>query len=262
MPFLSCDTVDIYYETQGQGEALLFIHGLGSSTVDWNAQTNYFSKNYKVIVFDLRGHGQSGKVPGTYSISLFADDVACLIKKLNIQRANVVGISLGGMIGMHLAVYYSDLVKSLTVVNSPSEFPQKTPKARFQILLRFFIIKVMGMAWMGKVLARRLFPKPDQEKTRKEMAERWAQNDPKAYWKSTKALINWSITGQLDKISCPTLIVGAEFDYFPVSDKELLASRIKNATLSIIKDSRHGTPLDQTEIFNKTVEGFLKRTHE
>ncbi len=258
MPFLSCDTVNIYYEIHGQGDPLLFIHGLGSSTVDWKAQIDHFSRNYKVIVFDLRGHGQSEKVSGTYSISLFADDVACLIEKLNIQSANVVGISLGGMIGMHLAVFYPHLIKSLTVVNSPSEFPQKTPKARFQILLRFFIIKVMGMAWMGKVLAGRLFPKPEQEKTRKEMAERWAQNNPQTYWKSTKALLNWSITDQLDKINCPTLIIGAQFDYFPISDKELLASRIKNATLSIINDSRHGTPLDQTEIFNKTVEDFLK----
>ena len=262
MPFLSCDTVNIYYEIHGQGEALLFIHGLGSSTADWKAQVDHFSKSYRVIVFDLRGHGQSEKVPGTYSISLFTTDVSCLIKKLDNQPVNVVGISLGGMIGMHLAVYHPGLVKSLTVVNSPSEFPQKTLKARFQILLRFFIIKVMGMAWMGKVLAGRLFPKPEQEKIRKEMAERWAQNDPKAYWKSTKALLNWSITDQLDKITCPTLIIGAEFDYFPISDKKLLASRIKGATLSIIKDSHHGTPLDQTEIFNKTVEDFLEMKNE
>ncbi len=261
MSFLSCNTVNIYYEIHGQGKPLLFIHGLGSSTFDWEAQIHHFSKNYKVIVFDLRGHGQSGKA-SAYSIPLFTDDVACLIRELEIQPANVVGISLGGMIGMHLAVYYPGLVKSLTVVNSPSEFPKKTPKSFFQILLRFFIIKVMGMSWMGKVLAGRLFPEPEQKEIRDEMAERWSQNDPKSYWKSTKALLHWSITDHLDKIKCHTLIVGGEFDYFPVKDKELLASRIKNAKLSIIKNSRHGTPLDQKEVFNNTLEDFLETVNQ
>ena len=257
MPLLSCNSINLYYEVHGEGTALLFIHGLGSSTKDWEAQIDYFSGTYKVIVLDLRGHGQSDKPIGTYSISLFAEDMACLIKKLDIQPAHIVGISLGGMISMQMAVHHPDLFKSMIVVNSPSEFLQDTFKAKFQVFLRFFIVKVMGMRWMGKVLANKLFPKPEHEKIRGDMAERWAQNNPKTYWQSTKALLNWSITEQLHKISCPTLIIAAEFDYFPISDKELLASRIKNAKLEIIKDSRHGTPLDQTEIFNNTLAGFL-----
>ena len=257
MPQISCNSINIYYETYGEGSSLLFIHGLGSSTADWKAQIDYFTPNYKVIALDLRGHGQSDKPLENYSITLFADDVACLIKKLNIQPTNIVGISLGGMIAMQLAVNKPELLKSLIVVNSPSEFLQNTFKARFQIFLRFFIVKVMGMHRMGKVLAGKLFPKPEHEKIRNDMAERWAQNNPKTYWQSTKALLNWTIIEHLDKINCPALIIGAEFDYFPVSDKELLASRIKNAKLKIIKDSHHGTPLDQTEIFNKTVEDFL-----
>lgn len=257
MPQISCNSINLYYETYGEGSPLLFIHGLGSSTADWQAQIDYFSKNYKVITLDLRGHGQSDKPLGNYNITLFADDVACLIKELNIQPVNIAGISLGGMIAMQLAVNNPELLKSLIVVNSPSEFLQNTFKARFQIFLRFFIVKVMGMRRMGKVLAGKLFPKPEHEKIRNDMAERWAQNNPKTYWQSTKALLNWTIVEHLDKINCPALIIGAEFDYFPVRDKELLASRIKNAKLKIIKDSRHGTPLDQTEIFNNTVEDFL-----
>ena len=257
MPLLSCNSINLYYEIHGEGPPLLFIHGLGSSTKDWKAQLDFFAKTYKVIVLDLRGHGQSDKPMGTYSISLFADDVACLITKLDIQSANVVGISLGGMIAMQLAVYKPELFKSLVVVNSPSEFLQDTFKAKFQIFLRFFIVKFMGMRWMGKVLAGKLFPKPEQEKIRQDMAESWAENNAKTYWQSTKALLNWSITSQLHKISCPTLIIGAEFDYFPINDKKLLASRIKNAKLKIIKDSRHGTPLDQTKIFNYTLADFL-----
>lgn len=205
----------------------------------------------------LRGHGKSDKAVGTYSIPLFAEDVSCLIKNLALPQVHIVGLSLGGMIAMQLAVHQAELVKSITIVNSKSEYPRHTFKDHFQVFLRFFIVKVMGMRRMGKVLASRLFPKAEHEQLRKDMAMRWAKNDTKAYLKATKAILNWKITERLNEISCPTLIIGAEYDYTPVSDKELLASRIKNAKLIIIKDSRHGTPLDQTEIFNKTVEDFL-----
>jgi pimeloyl-ACP methyl ester carboxylesterase len=59
MPRASINNINLYYEENGQGQPLLFIHGLGSSTQDWESQVAKFSKNYKVITFDLRGHGQS-----------------------------------------------------------------------------------------------------------------------------------------------------------------------------------------------------------
>ena len=124
MPILSCNSINIYYEIYGEGSPLLFIHGLGSSTCDWNAQTDYFSEHYKVIALDLRGHGQSDKADGEYSIPLFAEDVSCLIKKLTLKEINIVGISLGGMIAMQLSIDHPELVKSLIIVNSFSEFPQ------------------------------------------------------------------------------------------------------------------------------------------
>ncbi|MEN8121989.1 MAG: alpha/beta hydrolase [Bacteroidota bacterium] len=261
MPLLSSNSTNLYYEIHGEGSPLLFIHGLGSSTYDWKAQIDYFSGNYKVIVFDLRGHGQSEKADGEYSISLFAKDVASLIQKLEYKEIHITGISLGGMIAMQLAIDYPELVKSLIVVNSFSEFPQKTFKERFQVFLRILIVKIMGMRKMGKVLAAKLFPKPEHQQIREDMATRWAKNDVKTYLKSMRAILNCKMTERLKEINCPTLIVGAEFDYTPISDKELLASRIKNAELTIIKDSRHGTPLDQTEVFNKTVGAFLVGTN-
>jgi 3-oxoadipate enol-lactonase len=257
MPHLSCNGINLYYETHGEGPPLLFIHGLGSSTLDWQAQIDYFSQKHKVIVFDLRGHGQSDKPTGEYGVALFAEDTASLIKELDLEDVNIIGISLGGMIALQLEIFHSELVKSAVIVNSVSEFPLKTTKDKLEKHLRYFITRVMGMRWMGKVLGKRLFPKPEQAEIRKAIAERWAKNDTKSYLNATKALFTWSVTDKLGEIDSPTLILGAEFDYFPVSDKELLTNRIVNAKLEIIKDSRHGTPLDQTALFNKTVDDFL-----
>jgi 3-oxoadipate enol-lactonase len=93
MPTLHLDDVDLSYEVKGEGEPLLFIHGLGSSRGDWEAQVEYYSDRYQVIVFDVRGHGGSGKPAGPYSVPLFAADTANMLNALGIGPVRAVGIS-------------------------------------------------------------------------------------------------------------------------------------------------------------------------
>ena len=79
MPTLLANNIMLYYEVAGQGQTLAFIHGLGSSTRDWEFQIPAFSKKYQVVTFDLRGHGQSAKPAGPYTIEMFTDDLAGLL---------------------------------------------------------------------------------------------------------------------------------------------------------------------------------------
>ena len=102
MPMLQANGIDLNYEIIGQGPPLLFIHGLGSSGQDWEQQVAFFSKNYNVIIVDVRGHGASAKPPGPYSIQLFADDISSFIRTMDISPVHVVGISMGGMIAFQL----------------------------------------------------------------------------------------------------------------------------------------------------------------
>jgi 3-oxoadipate enol-lactonase len=121
MPHLSLPTLDLYYETTGQGQPLVFIHGLGSSTRDWDDQVAEFSRAagaYQVVTFDLRGHGQSGKPAGPYTMTQFAADTAGLLAALDLSPAHIVGLSLGGCVAFQFAVDYPARVKTLTIVNS------------------------------------------------------------------------------------------------------------------------------------------------
>ena len=249
--------LQMYYEIIGQGEPVLFIHGLGSSARDWESQVGFFSRHYQVIVLDVRGHGKTDKPPGPYSIPLFAQDVLSLLKTLNLGPVHVVGISMGGMVGFQLAVDAPEIVKSLVVVNSGPEMVVRTFKDQLQVWQRFLIVRLAGMRKMGEVLSKRLFPKEEQAALREVFAGRWAENDPKAYLATLRAIVGWSVAEHLEKIGLPVLVIAADEDYTPVSAKEAYIARLPQAELVVIEDSRHGTPIERPEEFNEVVAAFL-----
>ena len=251
--------IDLNYEMTGQGQPLLFIHGLGSSVRDWELQLPVFAPRYQVVTFDLRGHGQSSKPPGPYTIRLFAADTAGLIKEVGLAPAHVVGISLGGMVALQLAVSSPDLVRSLTVVNAGPEFIVRTMKERLMVLQRQLIVRLLGMRKMSEVLSQRLFPKPEHEEVRRLFVERWAENDPRAYRAAMQALVGWSVADQLGAIQCPTLVIAADQDYTPVAAKEAYVARMPRAELVVIRDSRHATPVEQPDQFNAALLAFLSK---
>ena len=103
MSYFNQQGCQIYYEDVGRGEAVILIHGLGSSTKDWEYQIPELQKEFRVIAVDVRGHGRSGKPVQSYSIPAFADDIFALIQHLKLHKPHVIGISMGGMIAFLLA---------------------------------------------------------------------------------------------------------------------------------------------------------------
>jgi len=257
MPKIQLAGIHLYYESTGDGPPLLFIHGLGSSARDWELQTPYFSRTYQVITCDLRGHGQSDKPPGPYSIALFAADLAGLLRALALPPAHVVGISLGGGVALQLALDYPQLLRSLVVVNATSEAVPQTRQERRAVSLRFLIVRLLGMRRMGSVLSERLFPKEEHADIRRQFVERWAENDRRAYLDSLRAIVGWSVTDRLSEVNIPTLVIAADQDYTPLSAKEEFVTRLPHARLVVIEDSRHATPVEQPEAFNTALHRFL-----
>jgi len=257
MPILDLDNIQLNYQIIGDGEPLLLLHGLGSSSQDWELQVDHFSRQFKVIIVDLRGHGKSDKPAGPYSISLFAEDTARLLMELNCSPAHVLGISLGGMVAFQMAISFPGVVKSLIIVNSTPDLVPKTLKDRFGIWQRLMIVRFMGMRKMGEVLGKRFLPDSEQAELRKVFIDHWAENHKPAYLESMKAVVGWSVLDQLKDIKAPTLVLGAEGDYFPTEAKEAYTKRIPGAKLEIIKNTRHALPAEDPEIFNQAVLGFL-----
>jgi 3-oxoadipate enol-lactonase len=257
MPILNLDDIDLYYEVVGEGAPLLFVHGLGSSSRDWEEQVGFFANRYSVIVFDVRGHGKSGKPPGPYSIPLFATDTEKMLKALEVGPAHIVGISMGGMIAFQMAVSQPEMVRSLVIVNSSPEFLVRTFKERMQVWQRFLIVRLLGMRKMGEVLSKKLFPKAEHEGLRAVFVERWAENDARAYRESMRAIGGWSVADQIENIRCSTLAIASDGDYTPVAVKKAYVERMARAELVVIEDARHALPAEQPEKFNAAAEAFL-----
>lgn len=259
MPERRVGDLRLHYEEEGDGSPLLFIHGLGSSSRDWEYQVPAFADAYRVIRVDLRGHGRSDKPPGPYSLAQFAADCAALLATLQTGPVHVVGVSMGGMVGFQLALDAPKCVRSLTVVNSAPELRLHGLADHLKLWQRRFIVRLLGMRKLGQVLAARLFPEPGQAALRQVFAQRWAENDARAYRASLEAMLGWSVTGRLGEIRCPVLVVAAEHDYTPVATKQAYVARLPRAELAVVGNARHALPMERPERFNPILGAFLAR---
>ncbi len=259
MPTQRVGDIDLYYELHGAGPPLVLMHGLGSSTRDWQLQLEPFCQHYQVLVFDVRGHGQSGKPPGPYSVAEFARDAAGLMQALGIGPAHVLGLSMGGMIAFQLAVSAPELVRSLIIVNSGPALVPRTLAERLAIWQRFAVLRLLGMRKTGEMLSRRMFPAAEFAEVRRVFVERWAENDPRAYEAATRALVGWSVAEHVPSIRVPTLVVASDQDYTPVAAKAAYVAQMPNAELAVIDNARHAAPIERPEPFNRLVLDFLAR---
>ncbi|MDH0749631.1 alpha/beta hydrolase [Pseudomonas sp. GD03842] len=257
MPRFEHDGCALHYEAFGQGDPVLLVHGLGSSGQDWEYQIPVLAARYRVITLDVRGHGRSDKPRERYSMAAFSADVQALISHLQTGPVHLVGLSMGGMIGFQLAVDRPELLKSLTIVNSAPAVKIKSFTDFRQFAKRWLLARAFSMEAIGKALGKHLFPLPEQADLREKAALRWAQNDKRAYLASFSAIVGWGVEDALSRIQCPTLIVTADNDYTPVALKEAYVRLMPNARLVVIEDSRHATPLDQPDAFNRALLAFL-----
>lgn len=252
-----------YYESTGDLNGpttpILLIHGLGSSSRDWEYQWPVFAKDFPLIAPDLRGHGKTDKPDLPYSVPMFADDLAALLPKLTQQPVHVVGLSLGGMIAFQLVLDHPELVKSITIVNSGPAVTFTSVKLWLSFQSRKWSVKWFGMKQISAHVAALQFPKPEQSALRAIFIQRWNENDPKAYQNALAAFHNWNVTHRLGEIQCPALIVSADQDYTPISLKAEYLQWIPHGILAVIHDSHHLSPIDQPTQFNQMVLGFLKK---
>ncbi|MCY1519001.1 3-oxoadipate enol-lactonase 2 [compost metagenome] len=236
---------------------VLLLHGLGSSLLDWQPQIEHLARCCQVHALDLRGHGQSEPLRAPVSMAELAADVADFIRALEIQPCILVGISMGGMATFQLLAEQPQLVRAAVVINSAPSFPLDAWRNRLQVALRFGLVRLFGLRALARMLAGKLFPKPEQRQLREQTAQRIAGNDLTSYLHAMGAIPGWSALPAVQACDTPLLVVAGDRDYTPLAYKRAYVGQLRNAHLAVIEDSGHATPLDQPERLNQLLEAFI-----
>ncbi|MEO8451443.1 MAG: alpha/beta fold hydrolase [Gemmatimonadota bacterium] len=257
MPTVDLSGVTTQYELTGTGEPLVFIHGLGGRGGDWAPQVAHFQGRYRVLTYDVIGHGESAKPAAPYTLAQFGRQAAELIRRVIGGPAHIVGLSMGGMIAFQLAVDAPDLVRSLTIVNSGPELVPRTWQERYALWMRVFILRVWGLEKLGRIIAERLFPSPAQHALKTRFLAEFLRNDRWAYLAATRALIGWSVQSRIGAITVPALVVASDQDYTPPSRKEEYVRLMRHAKLVVVPDARHALPIENPAKFNAVLDPFL-----
>lgn len=257
-----------YYEIEGKGEPIIFIHGGFVSSKMWRLQREYFKNNYQVITYDIRGHGKTGSSElKSYSVELFAADLKDLIEELKIAKVIICGLSLGGMIAQTFAVFYGDKVEKLILADAAAStclnwwdkltvnifYPKWLilPYLRFMgvnsfVKLSFWLAKyTLDKKWLGK------------NNTVEYELEEIKKLDKKEYSKILGAVYDFRLQA-IEEIKVPTLIINGEFESKSViSQAKLINRKISQSQMVTIPNAGHTSNLDNPEEFNRVVESFL-----
>jgi 3-oxoadipate enol-lactonase len=260
--------VNIYYEDQGKGEVVVLIPGIGCNSTYWFRQIPAFSKKYRVIAIDNRGAGRSDKPDIPYTMEMLAADIAGLLDVINVDTAHVFGHSLGGMIAQHFALGYPKRVRTLILGATSCGGPHLVIGTLFEAF----------QASMAPDHLRNLTPREIyQEFLSFEFTQEFIDNNPVlierhltertrypipqyALARQGQAAYGHNTYDRLPEIKVPTLVITGDADgLFSVENSRLLASRIPNAELVMLKNVAHSFQIEAAEKANKIVLSFLRK---
>ena len=198
------------------GALLLLLHGLGSSSLDWQAQIERFSEHYRVVALDLRGHGQSMQ-EGPFDVATLAADVVNWLDEQP-EPAWVVGLSLGAMVALELALQLPHKVQGLVLVNGFSEFLLETPKSRSA--LPSASSGCAGSACSTRLVAwPRALSRPRPCAGASHLPAAFRAQQEETYKALLEALPGWSVRARLGNIWQPVAIISTSHDYLPLAKR-------------------------------------------
>jgi pimeloyl-ACP methyl ester carboxylesterase len=270
MPHLTTDDgVKLFYQETGAGVPIVFVHEFAGDVRSWEAQLRHFGRRYRCIAYNARGYPPSD-VPAEverYSQARARDDIRAVLDALAVDRAHIVGLSMGGFATTHFGFTYPDRARSLVIAGcgygaSPGTRAQFTAEAAASAA-RF---EQQGMAEAAEAYA--LGPSRVQHQNK----------DPRGWREFTDQLAEHSATGaamtlrgvqsrrpslfdlveEMKKITAPTLIMTGDEDWACLEPGILMKKTIPTAALVVLPNAGHAINLEEPDAFNRHIDAFLQ----
>jgi pimeloyl-ACP methyl ester carboxylesterase len=253
MPIIQVNNRSIHYWTPtekhpDQREVLLFVHGAGGGELTWTFQKAYFERDFRPILLELPGHGDSGG-GGEETVGAYADHVHAFIKELRLPKLFVIGHSMGGAITQTLALRYPEALKAIVLVGTG---------ARLKVLP----LVLEGIQGNFKTAVEKITRLAFSQKASSVLIERGIEYlmrcPPKVLFGDYLACDRFDLMDEIEKIELPALIVCGEDDTLtPVKYSEFLHGRIRGSMLRVLSGAGHMVMLESPEAFNEALRAFI-----
>ncbi len=255
--------IELYYEVIGHGYPLTMIMGLGCSARMWRWMVPFFAAYFKVVIFDNRGAGRSGKPEMEYTTHLFAEDTRALLRALSIEKTHLFGVSVGGMIAQKCALMCPEVIDKLVLGCTLPNFSYAPAEpAVIQGLMESATLpleesveKLVPFFLSEKFIAER----PDQVMLMKEvMVYDKREQGPDAFMRQLGAAMSHDTQNEISAINVPTLVITGDADVMvPLENAHFLADQIPKSKLVELPEVNHGFFVERCDEACDYISNFL-----
>ena len=258
MPVIDADGCPIHVQVEGPERApvLMLSNSLATTLDMWAGQVEPFTKHFRLVRYDRRGHGKSGVPKGPYTMERLGRDVLAILDGLRLAKINWCGLSMGGMVGQWLGANAPERIERLVLTNTSSYFPDKTAWND-----RLKLVREKGLVAFAGPNMERWFTKGFRERGPEavaRMTEMFAATPLEGYIACGEAVRDMDHRALLPKITAPTLVIAGRHDpATPVEANEYIKNQIPGATLTVL-NAAHISNVEQRDAYTAAVLGFLR----
>jgi 3-oxoadipate enol-lactonase len=257
MPVIDADGCPIHVEVEGPERApvLMLSNSLGTTLQMWEGQVEPFTRHFRLVRYDRRGHGKSGVPTGPYTMERLGRDALAILDALGVKTINWCGLSMGGMVGQWLGANAPERIERLVLSNTASYFPDKTA---WNDRLKF--AREKGLQALAGPNMERWFTKGFRERAPQaiaRMTEMFTATPLAGYIACGEAVRDMDHRALLPKITAPTLVIAGRHDpATTVEAGEYIRSKIPGAQLTVL-DAAHISNIEQRDAYTSAVLAFL-----
>ena len=256
MPKIKLDGIELNYEEHGGGEeTVVFVHGFGGSTSSWRELQALLPSNYHTYALDIRGHGKSAQVTKNCTIAQFADDVYRFSRELGLGKFIYVGLSMGGRVGIQLAIEHSEVLEALVMVAPAPAHGQvefKTPDEIKQALALWRNPKAI------RALFELVFVRPISEARLQEWIGDFTLMEKEAFLSARDSSDHFNVETRLGEIEVPTLmLIGGKDNIIPPDEQWRTVKQIPGAKAVFFQDEGHGVTVENPQKVVSELTSFI-----